>query len=156
MPIARTLEDYLRSQGVEYEVVAHPHSTHSSETAQVGHIPGKRLAKAVMLEHDDGYLMAVIPSNRHVALRLLHRELERQIGLATETELGTLFPDCELGAIPPIGSAYGVEVVVEEELTQEPEVWFEAGDHQELVHLSGEHFQRLMSGVRRARISQAP
>ena len=84
------------------------------------------------------------------------KSLERQVGLATESELPELFPDCELGAIPPVAAAYGVDAVVEEELTQEPEVWFEAGDHEGLVHISGTHFQQLLRNIPRAHISQIP
>jgi Ala-tRNA(Pro) deacylase len=76
-----------------------------------------------------------------------------QLGLATESELVGLFKDCEIGAIPPIGPAYGIETVVDDSLLQENDVYFEAGDHEELIHVSGKQFRDLVAGARYGRFS---
>ncbi len=145
MAMSKTLKDYLADKGVDYELVSHPRTADSSHTAQVSHVPGDRLAKAVMLEDDNGYVMAVIPSTHRVALGEVHHRLDRRLGLATEGELQKLFSDCDLGAIPPVGSAYGMVTLVEESLLDQPEIWFEAGDHEEVVHVSGEQFRSLLA-----------
>jgi len=80
--------------------------------------------------------------------------LQRNLGLATENELAGLFKDCELGAIPPIGPAYGIEIVVDDSLLQEDDVYFEAGDHEELIHVSGKQFQDLVAGARHGHFSR--
>ena len=153
MAMSRTLKDYLAERGVDYELRSHPRTADSSHTAQATHVPGDRLAKAVMLEDDQGYVMAVIPSTHRVSLGEIHHRLERRLGLATEGELKELFPDCDLGAIPPVGRAWGVESCVDESLLQQPEIWFEAGDHEEVVHVSGDQFRALMAEATPGRFS---
>jgi Ala-tRNA(Pro) deacylase len=91
--------------------------------------------------------MAVIPATHHVELGLLGRQLNRQLGLATETELSQLFRDCNVGAIPPIGQAYGVDVIMEDSLSDCADIYFEAGDHTELIHMRGTDFLKLMSAA---------
>ncbi len=145
MAMSTILKAYLAEHSVDYEVSLHPRTADSAHTAEVSHIPGDRLAKAVILEDDDGYVMAVIPSSHRVSLGKLHHQLDRRLGLATEDELKPLFPDCDLGAIPPVGGAYGMDTLVEKHLLDQPEVWFEAGDHEEVVHVSGQQFRTLMA-----------
>jgi len=144
MAIAATVSNYLVAQGVEYDVLTHPHSATSGESAQAAHVPGSRLAKSVILEDEQGYLMVVLPSSRQVNLQELHRQLNRNLVLATENELGGLFSDCEIGALPPIGTAYGVETVVDDAIAEQPDIFFEAGDHEQLIHVSAETFQSLL------------
>jgi Ala-tRNA(Pro) deacylase len=107
-------------------------------------VPGSRLAKSVILEDEQGYLMVVLPSTRQVNMQELHRQLNRNLVLATENELGGLFADCETGALPPIGSVYGVETVVDDAIAEQPDIFFEAGDHEQLIHVSAETFQTLL------------
>jgi Ala-tRNA(Pro) deacylase len=154
MAMSLTLQHYLNGLGVDYDVLPHPYTTTSMDTAQAGRIPGDRLAKSVILEDENGYLMVVIPATHHIALGRLSNQLNRHLGLATEQELGALFPDCDLGAIPPVGSAYGMDVVVDEELAHSPDVYFEAGDHTDVVHVEGEAFRALMRGARHGHFSQ--
>ena len=148
MAIARTIQEFLASHDVDYELVEHPRSVTSMRTAQAAHIPGERLAKSVLLEDDTGYLMAVIPSTHRVDLGKLHLQLKRRVGLAIENEVAELFGDCDRGAIPAIGAAYRVEAIVDDSLLQQPDVYFEAGDHEALVHMSGKEFSLLMAGLR--------
>ena len=144
MAIAITLQEYLDKSGIEYDVLPHTHTETSLDTAQTTHIPPGQVAKSVILEDEDGYLMAVIPASHHIELGQLSRQLERRLGLATEDELAGLFSDCDLGAIPPIGEAYHMEVVLEDILGKCPDIYFEAGDHTDLVHVRGPAFLQLM------------
>lgn len=144
MAIALTLSNYLAEHDVEYNVLTHPHTATSGESAEASHIPGKCLAKSVVLEDDQGYVMVVLPSNRRVDLGELHRQLNRNLGLATEGELGNLFADCEIGALPAVGPAYGMETLVDDTLAEQPEIYFEAGDHEQLIQVSTEVFQALL------------
>jgi Ala-tRNA(Pro) deacylase len=153
MAIASTLEDYLRSQGIAYEIVPHPRTMTALATAHSAGVAEERIVKGVLLEDEAGYLLAAVPASRHVKLGELHRVLNRRLGLATEAELQDVFKDCELGAIPPVGSPYGLETVIDDEIAAAPEVYFEAGDHRTLVRLDAEAFQRLVAGARHGRFS---
>lgn len=147
MPIAHSVEQFLKDHDIDYELVAHPRTVTSMRTAEAAHIPGRKLAKSVLLEDEAGYLLAVVPATHRVDLGKLHRQLHRQIGLAVEHEVTALFPDCDPGAIPAVGAAYRVETVVDDSLLAQPDVYFEAGDHEALVHLSGAEFRVMMAGA---------
>jgi Ala-tRNA(Pro) deacylase len=98
--------------------------------------------------------MAVVPSDTRIELGRLQSLLHRRIGLATEQEVAALFQDCEIGAVPPIGSAYGMDMVVEERLCGEPDVYIEAGDHRGLIHLTQAAFANLVGDAARAQFSR--
>lgn len=147
MAVAMTLQDYLNRWGVEYEVVPHPFTGSSLEAAEAAHVPGDKLAKCVVTEDYRGYLMVVIPASHQVEFDQLDVELDRRLELATEAELMDIFTDCEVGAIPPLGEAYGIDVALDESLTDCEDVYFEAGDHTELIHLNGDDFRDLMAGA---------
>lgn len=148
MSIARSVEQFLKDHDVDYELVRHPRSMTSMRTAEAAHVPGGQLAKSVLLEDEAGYLVAVIPATHRVDLGKLHRQLNRRIGLAVEREVTELFPDCDPGAIPAIGAAYRVETIVDDSLLAQPEVYFEAGDHEELIRVKGEQFLSLLREAR--------
>ncbi|MBW4947894.1 YbaK/EbsC family protein, partial [Klebsiella pneumoniae] len=105
----------------------------SMETAAAAHIPGDRLAKTVLLEDDEGYVAAVLPTTYAVRLSDLWVKTGRHLVLAREVELRELFKDCDMGALPPVCMAYGMKTFLEERLAQQPEVYFEAGDHEALI-----------------------
>jgi Ala-tRNA(Pro) deacylase len=156
MTISATLDRYLEGRHLRYELVSHPVTGSSSETAQATHVSGNRIAKTVVLRdggEGDGYLLAVIPASHHLDLEMLRTWLGRPVALATEQEIGHLFPDCELGAIPPLGDAYGLDVVVDDTLATLDEVCFEGGDHRSLVKVAGAQFRELMAGARHGRFS---
>lgn len=153
MTIAVRLQRYLESQGIGYDEMAHPRTETSSRTAQVAHVPGRLLAKSVVVHHELGYAIAVVPSSHRVELETLQALLGKRLGLAAENEIAKVFDDCDLGAIPPIGAAYGVPVVVEESLVDAPDVYFEGGDHSTIVHVTGDAFRQLMKEGRTARFS---
>ncbi len=153
MSIAASVQRYLAREGVRYDTLEHAHTRDSMHSAQAAHIPGDRLAKCVVLEDDRGFLMAVIPATHKVDLGGMHRALNRSLGLATDRELIELFKDCEPGALPPLGPAYGIDTILDVCLAVPPDIYFEAGDHQVLVHVRGSEFLRLMANVPRAHIS---
>ncbi|MGB5304929.1 MAG: YbaK/EbsC family protein [Gammaproteobacteria bacterium] len=144
MSIASTVSNCLADSDVAYDVLAHPHTTNSRASAQAAHVPGARLAKSVVLEDDQGYIMVILPATRRVDLGELHRQLNRNLGLVTERELGGLFVDCEIGALPAVGPAYGIETILDDALAEQPDIYFEAGDHEQLIHVSVEAFQALL------------
>lgn len=147
MAIATTIKEYLDMRNVDYDTIPHPHTRSAMHTASAAHVPGSQLAKSVVVEDQNGYMMVVVPSTNRIELGSLHDHFSRNLGLATETELAGLFSDCELGAIPPFGEQYGIQTVLDPELLEEPDIYFEAGDHRELIHMSCEQFRKLMDGA---------
>jgi Ala-tRNA(Pro) deacylase len=144
MAMAPLVEDYLSRHDARYDLVAHPRSRFSIETADMAHVPGDRLVKAVLLEDDDGMLLAVLPSTCSVHLGHLSTETHRRLRLADENELQGVFTDCKPGAIPPLGPAYGVRTILDDSLEAQPDVFFEAGDHEHLVHMTASQFMALV------------
>lgn len=155
MTIASKLENYLQQREVEYQVVTHPHSKFSMETAEKAHVKGDALAKGVLVKDDDGYLLVVLPADYEIDLESLHKLLEQEVALVDEATLGEIFSDCELGAVPPIGMAYGVKTIWDPKssLGKQEEVFFEAGDHRSLVQMSGVQFHELMAPAERGEFS---
>ena len=153
MSIATSVQSFLARERVRYDTLEHEHTRDSMHSAQAAGIPGDRLAKCVVLEDDRGFLMAVIPATHKVDLGAIHLALNRNLGLATDRELLELFKDCEPGAVPPLGPAYGIDTILDERLADPPEIYFEAGDHQLLVHMLGSEFLRVMANVPRGHFS---
>lgn len=145
MAIAITLKDYMEEHDLEYEVVSHDKSHTSMETAQCAHIPGDKVAKTVVLEDEQGYVMVVVPATHRVEMGTVQRYLQRQLKLADEPELQRIFTDCELGALPPVGDPYGVETMIDDSLAEQTDIYFEAGDHEALIHMSCEQFELMMA-----------
>jgi Ala-tRNA(Pro) deacylase len=154
MAIAPTLKTYLDSQSAVYSQISHPHTQSSMATAAAAHVPGDRLAKAVVVGDGKEYLMVVVPSDYHVHLGLLHRYLGREVGLVTERDLPELFPDCEIGAIPPIGEAYGMRTLIDSSLLDQPEAFLECGDHASLIRMSGDQFRELLRNAEPVDVGQ--
>jgi Ala-tRNA(Pro) deacylase len=153
MSMSATLQECLRSKASRYEIVRHPYSHSSVETAAAAHVPGERLAKTVLLEDELGYVAAVLPSTHSVRLSELWAKTGRHLTLAKEADMRELFKDCDLGALPPVCTAYGMQTYLDETLAQQSDVYFESGDHEELVHMDGEQFLSLMDNAERARFA---
>ena len=155
MTIANKLYAYLKSKGSDYTLLGHPHSGSSMETAETAQVPGDALAKGVLLEDERGMLLVVVPSDYQIELDTLNSLLDRQLAFVTEDRLGAAFPDCELGAVPPIGAAYALKTVWDPQssLGEQDYIYFEAGDHTTLVRVSARHFRELMSGAEQAHFS---
>lgn len=155
MAIAKQVAAYLQQMEADFKVVVHPHSSSSMDTAERAHVPGDALAKGIVLKEDDGYLLVVLPSDYHVELENLGKKLQQKVKMVDESELDKLFPDCELGAVPPLGTAYGIKTIWDPEtsLGRLDEIFFEAGDHQHLIQVSGEQFHELMATAERGGFS---
>jgi len=154
MGMSITLCDYLDSLGIGYDLVHHDRTGCSAETAQAAHIPASSLAKSVVVEDDRECLACVIPANHYVAFSALDELLDSHFFLATEEELIDLFGDCERGAVPAAAQAFGIKVLVDEQLLDCEDVYFEAGDHTELVHMNGDEFGSLMALAGHGRFSR--
>ena len=154
MTVANTLQQHLTSQGVRFDVLEHPPAYSSSQTAQVCHVSGDQYAKAVVLKGDGGYVLAVLPASHHADLVSVRSLLQRDLELASEAEASRIFADCETGALPADGPAYGLETIVDESLAALSDVYIEGGDHRSLLHLSGSDFGRLLADARRGEFSR--
>ncbi|MEH6467185.1 MAG: YbaK/EbsC family protein [Halioglobus sp.] len=155
MAIAETVKCFLEQHSVECDLVSHPHTGSSHETAEATCVSEDHIAKAVIIKDTAGYAMVVVPASNWVEMEHLRKELNRDFHLATEDELAKLFSDCEAGAVPPLGPAYGVETFLDQKLTSLANVYFEAGDHEQLVHTTGHDFRTLLSGVRHGYFSHS-
>ena len=153
MTIAASVMNTLTSLHTDYEVVAHPKSFSSAETASAAHVPDDHIAKGVLLKDDTGYLLTVIPASQWVDFQRLKDDLGRELHLATEEEIEQLFGDCDPGAVPPLGESYGIETVLDDSLTSLAHVYFEAGDHEQLIKVHGDQFKILMQGVQHGHFS---
>ena len=148
MAVAETIQRFLDQHSFEYDLVPHPHTGSSHETAEAAHVSEDHIAKAVIVKDTANYAMVVVPASNWVEVEHLRKELNRDFHLATEDELAKLFSDCEAGAVPPLGPAYGVETFLDQALTSLANIYFEAGDHEQLVHMAGDDFRTLLGGVR--------
>ena len=156
MTIASKLENYLQQREIKYQVVTHPHSEYSMETAEKAHVHGDALAKGVLVkDDDDGYLLVVLPADYQIEIESLHKLLGQEVAIVGEDTLEEVFSDCELGAVPPIGMAYGIKTIWDPKssLGKLDEVFFEAGDHQSLIQMSGVQFHELMAPAERGEFS---
>lgn len=155
MAISNKLRLYLKQHDVKYRLVSHPHSTSSMESAEKAHVPGDALAKGILVKEEGEYLMVVLPSDYYIELDTLHKLLGKEVEMAQEAELIGLLPDCELGAIPAVGPVFGIKTIWDPNtsLGKEEQVFFEAGDHEHLVKVSGKQFHELMAEAERAEFS---
>jgi Ala-tRNA(Pro) deacylase len=153
MAIARTIKSYLDERGVDYDTVEHSHTETAVDSAKSAHVPPHQMAKAVVLEDEDGYIVSVLPSNNRLNLGWVSEELNRELKLASEPELRELFVDCEIGAVPALSEAYGLKVIWDDQLKHASDIYIEAGDHEHLIHLRGRDFQTLMESLPHSIIS---
>lgn len=144
MPVGK-LKEFLDSQNIRYVTLAHSTAYTAQQIAALTHVPGKEMAKTVILRMDDALAMAVLPASYQVDLAALKAATGgKTVRLASEAEFKDRFPDCETGAMPPFGNLYGMAVFAEESLAKDKEITFNAGSHNELVRLSYDDFQRLV------------
>jgi len=144
MPIQK-LKEFLDSHNVKYVTISHSSAFTAHETAASANVPVKELAKTVMVKIDGKIAMAVLPASCKVDFDILKKATRAAtIEIADEKEFKDLFPDCEIGAMPPFGNLYGMEVFVAESLTEDREIAFNAGSHRELVKLTYKDFEKLV------------
>lgn len=144
MPVKK-LKDFLDSQGIKYVTISHSQAYTAQEIASSAHIPGKELAKTVMIKIDDKMAMAVLPASYKVDFDLLKKTIgASKVELASEKEFQDIFPECDVGAMPPFGNLYGMEVFAAESLSEDKEITFNAGSHTELIRLAYKDFEKLV------------
>lgn len=145
MPVQQ-LRELLDGYGIAYECIRHPTVYTAQEIAAAAHIPGRELAKTVMIKADGRMIMTVLPASQRVDLGLLKEVLgARMVELAREQEFKDLFPGCTVGAMPPFGNLYGMDVYVEENLTGDERITFNAGSHTEVMRMAYKDFARLVN-----------
>lgn len=145
MPVER-VKEYLASNGIAFESIVHDRTYTAQETAAVTHVKGRELAKTVVLDADGETLIAVLPASRRISLRKTKESLGfSNLRLADESEFSRIFPGCELGAMPPLGSLFGVKMIVDNSLKQDQEIAFAAGTHTEIVRVKLCDFEKLES-----------
>lgn len=153
MSIPYTVSTYLHNNRVDYDVITHWPTTTSQRTAQAAHVSGHQVAKAVVLMDGNQFIMAVIPASRQLKTKTLAEFLHTDLSMATEDDFSMVFRDCQLGAIPPLGKAYGMKTIVDDALRNQSDLYLESGDHEHLLHVNREGFLKLMHGCSHAKLS---
>ena len=151
--ISERILDHLRETGQEPELMKRPQGFSRREMASEGHLEADHLAKAVLLKDSAGYVLAVVPGDRWVRIRSVGTDLGRELELAPEADIESLFPGCGFGSTPPFGGLFGVETVIDEALLSLGRVYVEVGDGSRLAIMTGEHLQQAMAGARRGHYS---
>lgn len=145
MSVANRLKEYLEEQRVPYTHCTHRLAYTAQEVAAAQHVPGRQLAKTIVLKADSQYILLALPAIMKVDLKMLRDELPfKHIELATEREFAALFPDCELGAMAPFGNVYHLPVYVDKSLTTQDEITFNAGTHVDTIRIKYADFARLV------------
>ncbi|MGC2182170.1 MAG: YbaK/EbsC family protein [Terriglobales bacterium] len=140
-----SLKEYLDKHNIKYVAISHSPAYTAQGIAALTHIPGKELAKTVIIKRDGKLVMAVLPALFHVDLGLFKQATKaKAVELASENEFKDRFPECETGAMPPFGNLYGIDVFADESLARDREIAFNAGSHRELIRLSWGDFEGLV------------
>ncbi len=148
MTVANRLERLLEESGVEFDVIDHPLAFTAQEEAAASHVPGRHWAKTVAVLIDGEPAIAVVPATRRLDTDKLSRVAGTQdVQIAHESEFQGLYPDCELGAMPPFGELYGQQTFIDEALREEERIAFHAGDHRTAIEMSYGDFERLCHPV---------
>jgi Ala-tRNA(Pro) deacylase len=148
MKCRERMEQYLRENGVDFEVQTHAQAFTMQEVAAALHVPGNQVAKVVMVKADDDKVMAVLPAPYRLNIDLL-RDLvgAKRARLAKEEEFADLFPDCATGAMPPFGNLYDVPVYADRSMAEEPDMVFRIGTHRETMKIAYADFVQLVKPV---------
>jgi Ala-tRNA(Pro) deacylase len=145
MPVLRKLQEYLDQHGIKYQVVTHSLAYTAQEVARYQHIPGKQVAKVVMVKKQSGKsVMLVLPASFQVDFAKLRQVLGEHAELEQEKEFRVLFPGCEVGAEPPFGNLFDIDVVVDKSLAEDEEIVFNGGSHWQTVKMRYEDYERLV------------
>ncbi|OGU65136.1 MAG: deacylase [Ignavibacteria bacterium RBG_16_36_9] len=146
---SKKLKSFLDENKIKYVSIQHSSAYTAQEIAAIAHIPGKDLAKTVIIKIDGKMAMAVLPASYKVSFDNLKDTLGvKEVRLAYEQEFMDKFPDCEVGAMPPFGNIYGMDVFVAETLAEDEEIAFNACNHTELIKMSFSDFERLVKPKR--------
>ncbi len=154
MAIAPTLARYLKAKNARYDVLSGALSLPAERARAFRDIPGDRLARGVLLRDATGYVLAVLPASHRIRLTELKRQFGDDVEFAGRQEIMELFDDCADGALPALGECYGLDLLVEADMSAGAEVYFEAGDQASLVHMSGTEFAGLIRHAERRHFSR--
>ncbi len=148
MAIPDRILAFLREMDAEYEHTRHPATYTARELAHVDHVPERNVAKTVVFLGDEVFAMAVLPADENVDLDRLHRTLGlSRLRLASEEEVARLFPDCEIGAMPPFGALFGLPVYVDNRLVEQEVIEFNGGTHRDELRMTYAEFARLAEPI---------
>ena len=161
MAIAQTIADFLVDACVDYHVYPHQYAESAIDSARLTKLKPETVAKAVVIatkkHRKRTYCLVVVPADREVDLHNIRDIAYQDVELATESELAVLFPDCEVGAIPALGEAYGLPTFIDKTiLASGQEIFFEAGDHQELIKIDAAQLATLMPYAELVSVSKKP
>ena len=146
MAVSVRLQEFLNRNHAIYKHTTHPSAYTAREVATAEHLPPGEIAKVVIVATGHEYQMIVLPANRAVDLAELRMALDfKQARLATEQEIAALFPDCDVGAMPPFGNLYDMPVYADASLALDEWIAFNAGTHQDVVHMSFQEYKRLVN-----------
>jgi Ala-tRNA(Pro) deacylase len=147
MSVIPRLCELLDQRGAKYQVLAHSRAHTAQETAHSMHVPGREVAKVVVIRHGDAISLAVLPAHARVDLERLSAALRDEVALASEAEVAAAFPDCETGAMPPFGGLYGLKTYLDESLTHDRQIVFNGGTHTEAIRMPIEDYQRVAAPI---------
>ncbi|KXI24320.1 YbaK/EbsC family protein [Photobacterium sanguinicancri] len=154
MAMAITVGQFLCAHHIYFSLTKHRHTDTSFSSAVSAHVPAKNVTKAVLLKTEaDDYLLAVVPANRRVMLDKVNMLTGKVYALVGEHELSQIFQDCEPGAVPSLGQAYSIPMLVDDALIEKDEWFMEAGDHENLIHMEKKQFQKIIRDCQHKNIS---
>jgi Ala-tRNA(Pro) deacylase len=148
MAIASGVSEFLRSHRIPFEVLWHPRADTSLRAARDTGVAAELVVKALVLERRGDLFMVLIPADRKLDISAVHRCLGVETRLAEPFEFAEAFEDCRPGAVPVAGPAYGIDVLLDEHLARADDVYFDAGDQEELIHVKGSLFRSALGPVR--------
>ena len=138
--------EFLDKSGVKYEVTEHEPAFTAQQMAAVEHEPGKYVAKPVIVKADDKYVMCVLSACYKVDLRALKKQLgAKSVEIAEEKEIEKIFPDCELGAVPPFGNLYDLPTYMDKALEEDDHIMFQGGSHEKSIRMSMDDYRKLVA-----------
>ena len=144
MEIPKQLIDCLDGNKVSYEVLLHPEAVTAQRIAQAEHVKGRHHAKVVMVKSGDRHLMMVLPADHQIDLEKVEKAIGKAVSLDNEQEFKTLFSDCAIGAMPPFGNLYGLPTYVDQSLTEQDYIVFEAGTHTDAIKMSYRDYEKIV------------
>ena len=148
------MERFLDEHMIPFDLVAHPHSQTSAETARAAGVTLDRVAKGVLLDSMDCQMVAMIPADQEVQLGKLRQDVGVEFSLADEASVSRLFPECDPGVVPGLPNAWGVEMVWDDALMAQPDVYLEAGDHERLLHIETRYLREAFGDAPSCHFSQ--
>lgn len=156
MAIAYAMSEFLREHRIPYEVLWHPSADTSLRTAWNAGVPPDHVVKAVVLESNGRIFMVLLPANRMIHMEAVEGYVGASVRIVEPDVLEALFEDCEPGVVPATGPAYGIATLLDDSLANVEDLYFDAGDHEELIHVSGGRFRAALGDVETGQFTREP